>query len=333
MLAQVLVAMPQSAPRGSAPGLLAARHGVQAMTAAIKVLLVEDSPSDARIAAELLGEDAGFELTHVDRLSEATARLDKGGFDAVLLDLTLPDSSGLATVSRMHDRAPDLPIIVYSGFAAEDVLFARAAVRGGAQDFLPKSLTTPAAMRRAVVASIERKRLERFRVRHARHDPLTGLANRLLLAERFERAVARAERQDRSLGLLAIEPDHYLRALEQMGGAFGDDLLCALADRLQANIRRSDTLARVRDHGFVALLEGLHGRACADALAGKLRRLMTPPFCIDGHELSLTASVGIALFPAHGRRLEELLGLAESAMFDVALAGGNGCRVGAHEAV
>jgi diguanylate cyclase (GGDEF)-like protein len=182
-------------------------------------------------------------------------------------------------------------------------------------------------MRRAIVTSIERKRLERFRVRHARHDPLTGLANRLLLAERFERAVARAERQGKSLGLLAIEPDHYRRAVEQMGSAFGDDLLCAVADRLKANIRRSDTLARVRDHGFVALLEGLHGSACADALASKLRRLMTPAFCIDGYELSLTASVGIALFPAHGRRLEELIGLAEGAMFDVVLAGGNGCGV------
>jgi two-component system cell cycle response regulator len=307
--------------------MLAARDGAEVMTGAIRVLLIEDSPSDARIAAGLLGEGAGFELTHVDRLSEATARLDKGGFDAVLLDLMLPDSSGLATVRSVHDRAPDLPIIVYSGFGAEDVLFARAAVRGGAQDFLPKRSATPAAMRRAIVTSIERKRLERFRVRHARHDPLTGLANRLLLAERFERAVARAERQGKSLGLLAIEPDHCLRVVEQMGSAFGDDLLCAVADRLKANIRRSDTLARVRERSFVALLEGLHGSDSADALASKLRRLMIPAFCIDGHELSLTASVGIALFPAHGRRLEELIGLAEGAMFDVVLAGGNGCRV------
>ena len=301
----------------------------EAMTEAIKVLLIEDSPSEARVAAELLGEDSGFELTHVERLSEAAARLEKGRFDAVLLDLMLPDSSGLATVSSVQDRAPDLPIIVYSGFDADDLLLARAAVRDGAQDFLPKSLATPAAMQRAIVASIERKRLERFRVRHARHDPLTGLANRLLLAERFERAVARAERQGKSLGLLAIEPDHYLRTVEQMGSAFGDDLLCAVADRLIANIRRSDTLARVRDHGFVALLEGLDGSGCADALAGKLRRLMTPAFCIDGCELSLTASVGIALFPVHGRRLEELIGLAEGAMLGVALAGGDGCRVAA----
>jgi diguanylate cyclase (GGDEF)-like protein len=297
------------------------------MTGAIKVLLIEDSPGDARVAAELLGEGSGFELTHVDRLSEATARLGKGGFDAVLLDLMLPDSSGLATVSSVQDRAPDLPIIVYSGFGADDVLLARAAVRGGAQDFLPKSLATPAAVRRAIVTAIERKRLERFRLRHARHDPLTGLANRELLAERFERAVARAERQGNSLGLLAIEPDHCRQAVEQMGSAVGDDLLCAVADRLKANIRRSDTLARVRERGFVALLEGLHGSDCADALASKLRRLMTPAFCIDGHELSLTASVGIALFPAHGRRFEELIGLAEGAMFEVVLAGGNDCRV------
>lgn len=297
------------------------------MTEAIRVLLVEDCASDAGVAAELLGGDAGFELTRVERLSEAAAKLDGGGFDAVLLDLMLPDSSGLATVSSMHAQAPDLPIIVYSDFGAEDALLARDAVRGGAQDFLPKSFATPVTMRRVIVASIERKRLERFRVRHARHDPLTGAANRLLLAERFERAVARAERQGKSLGLLTVEPDHYLRLVEQMGSRFGEGLLCTLAERLQANIRRSDTLARVRDRGFVALLEGLHGSACAGALAGRLRRLMTPPFRIDGCELSLTASVGIALFPAHGRQLDELIGLAEGAMQDVVRAGGDGCRL------
>jgi diguanylate cyclase (GGDEF)-like protein len=257
------------------------------MTRAIRVLLIENSPSDARMAAEFLGEGSGFELTHVERLSEAATHLGKGGFDAVLLDLMLPDSSGLATVSSVHDRAPDLPIIVYSGFGAEDVLFAREAVRGGAQDFLPKGLATPAAMRRAIVTSIERKRLEQHRVRYARHDPLTGLANRLLLAERFERAVARAERQGKSLGLLAIEPDHYRRALEQMGGEFGDGLLCAVAERLRANLRRSDTLARVRERCFMALLEGLSGSDAADGLANKLRRLMTRPLSLSTERSSL----------------------------------------------
>ena len=207
------------------------------------------------------------------------------------------------------------------------MLFARDAVRGGAQDFLPKSLATPIAMQRAIVASIERKRLERLRLRHAQHDPLTGLAKRRLLAERFERAVARAERQGKALGLLAIEPDRYRQAVEQMGHAFGEDLLCAMAERLETNIRRSDTLARLREQAFMALLEGLDGSASVDALAGKLRRLMAAPFRIDGHEIVLTASAGIALFPVHGRRLDGLVALAEATMHDVALAGGDACRL------
>ncbi len=90
--------------------------------AAIKVLLVEDNPVDARMAAELLGRNGAFELTHVERLSEAAAQLEEQRFDAVLLDLMLPDSSGLATVESVtkslrdrlvwgtawveHDRAP-----------------------------------------------------------------------------------------------------------------------------------------------------------------------------------------------------------------------------------
>jgi PleD family two-component response regulator len=222
------------------------RDEVEAMSGApIKILLVEDNPTDARMAAELLGGDAGFELTHVERLSEAASRLAEGGFDAVLLDLMLPDSSGLATVNSVQDRAPDVPIIVFSGFGAEDILFAREAVRGGAQEFLPKSLATRTAMQRAILTSIERKRLEQHRIRFARHDELTGLANRLLLEERFERALLRAERGDRHLALLAIELDHFLGVVERMGGGFGDRLLCAAAERLSARIRRSDTLARV----------------------------------------------------------------------------------------
>jgi diguanylate cyclase (GGDEF)-like protein len=253
------------------------------MTGAIKVLLIEDSPSDARITAELLGEDTGFEPTHVERLSEATARLGS---------------------------APDLPIIVYSGFGADDLLFARTAVRGGAQDFLPKTLATPAAMRHAIVTSMERKRPEQFRVRHACHDPLASPTG--CCWPSASSGWSRAERQGKALGVLAIEPDGYPQAVEQMGRAFADALLRAVAERLQANIRRSDPLARVRECGFVALLEGLGG-AASDALAGKLRRLMAPAFCIDGQEFCLTASVGIALFRAHGRRLDELLELAEAA--------------------
>ena len=140
--------------------------------AAIKVLLVEDNPVDARMAAELLGRNGNFALTHVERLSEAAAELEEQRFDAVLLDLMLPDSSGLATVESLQERAPDVAIVVYSGFGAEVVLFAREAIRGGAQEFVPKSLASPVAMQRTIVASIERKLQERRKVRFARQVPV-----------------------------------------------------------------------------------------------------------------------------------------------------------------
>jgi diguanylate cyclase (GGDEF)-like protein len=305
-----------------------AEHGIGLMTdAVIKVLLVEDNPVDARLAAKLLGTEGEFELTHVERLSEAAQQLSQHRFDAVLLDLMLPDSSGLATLDGVQERAPDVAIVVYSGFGDEDVMFACEAIRGGAQEFLPKTVVTPIVMQRAILTSIERKRQEQRRIRYARHDELTGLANHLLLEERFERAAARADRQGRYLALLSIELDHYLNVVEQMGGAFGDRLLRAAARRLQTNFRKSDTLARFRLHGFSALLEALAPATDAGMLATKLRAVMAAPFRIDGTDVFLTASVGIAVYPIHGRRLSDLIDAADVAMFEVAMTGGNGCRV------
>jgi CheY-like chemotaxis protein len=91
---------------GDRPGLAEDEVEVM-MDATIKVLLVEDNPVDARIAAELLGRNGAFGLTHVARLSEAAQQLSEQRFDAVLLDLMLPDSSGLATVDSVQERAPD----------------------------------------------------------------------------------------------------------------------------------------------------------------------------------------------------------------------------------
>ena len=96
------------------------------MDAAIKVLLVEDNPVDARIAAELLGKNGAFELTHVARLSEAAQQLSEQRFDAVLLDLMLPDSSGLATVDSVQERAPDVPIVVYTAASGPRTCCSRA---------------------------------------------------------------------------------------------------------------------------------------------------------------------------------------------------------------
>jgi two-component system cell cycle sensor histidine kinase/response regulator CckA len=131
----------------------------------LSILLVEDSPGDARLMREAFAEvDAErFRLTHVERLSEALKTLEQGGVDIVLLDLSLPDESGLRTVTRARAAAPDVPIVVLTGLNDEE--FAIKAVREGAEDYLVKGQIGGALMVRSVRYAIERHRLMNDRKR------------------------------------------------------------------------------------------------------------------------------------------------------------------------
>ena len=124
----------------------------------IHLLLIEDSPDDALIIREFLSDarQADFKVTHVEWLSAALARLSEEKFDAVLLDLQLPDSRGLDTFRSVQNAAPTLPVIVLSGF--EDETTALTAVQEGAQDYLVKGHVSTAVLERAVRYAIERTR-------------------------------------------------------------------------------------------------------------------------------------------------------------------------------
>ena len=129
-------------------------------TAAIDILLVEDSASDADVLQQTLchTEAGRFEFTWVERLDEALARLRQQSFDVLLLDLSLPDSSGPETFRRARKAAPGLPIVVLSGVADENV--ALAAVHEGVQDYLVKGQTDGRQIARAIRYAIERKQAE-----------------------------------------------------------------------------------------------------------------------------------------------------------------------------
>ena len=123
-----------------------------------KVLLVEDSPGDARLIWEMLAEVKGaqIDLKYADRLSAGLERLAAGGIDVVLLDLSLPDSGGLDTFTKVHAQAPQVPIIVLTGL--DDESLAVEAVRGGAQDYLVKGQVDGNLLMRAIRYAIERHR-------------------------------------------------------------------------------------------------------------------------------------------------------------------------------
>jgi len=127
----------------------------------VKILLVEDNPGDARLLLEMLNGagDGRFQVTQAGQLGQAIAHLRRSGFDAMLLDLSLPDSQGLQTVVEAHEHAPQVPIIVLTGLDDEEV--AVEAVRQGAQDYLVKGQTDAALLMRSIQYSIERKGVER----------------------------------------------------------------------------------------------------------------------------------------------------------------------------
>jgi len=130
-------------------------HGVR-----VRALVVEDNAADACLLENVLGRipDAQFETTHVERLDDALASLAVASYDAVLLDLGLPDSQGSDTVTRLRQSQPGVPVVVLTGLDDETVGIS--AVQLGAQDYLLKGSFTPSALGRSIRYAIERKRAE-----------------------------------------------------------------------------------------------------------------------------------------------------------------------------
>jgi DNA-binding response OmpR family regulator len=126
----------------------------------LRIGLVEDNPGDARLIHEMLREPPvmQFKLTHTTRMDELLESLDREPLEVLLLDLGLPDSQGMETFHRINTRAPELPIVIFSG--ADDEELASIAVSSGAQDYLVKGRINSFLLKRAIRYAMERKRAE-----------------------------------------------------------------------------------------------------------------------------------------------------------------------------
>jgi diguanylate cyclase (GGDEF)-like protein/PAS domain S-box-containing protein len=171
------------------------------------------------------------------------------------------------------------------------------------------------------------------RIQHmAYHDTLTNLPNRTLLTDRVNRALARARRTGQIGALLFVDLDKFKRINDSLGHSVGDELLKELAQRLRNALREEDTVARLGGDEFVALLEGLgqdQERAVAKAreIAEKLRGVFADEYRLNGHELYVTASIGVVTFPNDGDTVDTLLRHADTAMYHAKGAGRDGTRV------
>ncbi|MGD8276379.1 MAG: EAL domain-containing protein [Gemmatimonadota bacterium] len=160
----------------------------------------------------------------------------------------------------------------------------------------------------------ERKALEESLERMAYNDPLTGVANRRMLHEMAEKAIARARREGGHVGMLYIDLLRFKRVNDLVGHYAGDQVLREVAARFETIVRATDTLARIGGDEFAVLLVNVTGVQQAIRPARQLRECLSRPFVIQGEAFHLDARVGIALFPDHGSDFDELLTRADLAV-------------------
>jgi two-component system, cell cycle response regulator len=289
----------------------------------IKVLLVEDNDLDAHLTQDILAEWSveQFAITHVASLSEALTRLGKERFDAVLLDLSLPDGYGLTTLRQVQAACPTIPIIVLSGVS--DQTLALQAVQNGAQDYLVKGQGQPELLTRSIRYAMERKRAEERLMYLAQYDQLTGLVNRTLFRDRLVQAMARSKRLQQPLGLMLLDLDRFKAVNDTMGHSVGDQLLKAVADRLQACVREVDTVARMGGDEFTIILEGLSSESDISIIAQRITNSLAEPFELNDHKASIGVSIGITVYPSDDHEIDELLKHADAAMYRAKQQGGN----------
>ncbi len=174
-----------------------------------------------------------------------------------------------------------------------------------------------------VAAAIERKQVE-ARLNHmARYDHLTDLPNRALFRDRLQNALAHARRDMERVAMLYLDLDRFKEINDQLGHAAGDHLLCEVTRRLGSCVRDSDTVGRLGGDEFAVLLSRIVKPEDAMAVAEKIRRALHRQFDLDGRPATVSASIGIALYPDHGDSEDVLLKLADDAMYAAKRRGGN----------
>jgi diguanylate cyclase (GGDEF)-like protein/PAS domain S-box-containing protein len=168
----------------------------------------------------------------------------------------------------------------------------------------------------------QRKKDDRLRFM-ALHDPLTGLANRILLADRGRQAIQRVDRAERALAVLFIDLDRFKSINDSLGHDIGDEVLLQVARRFNGVLREDDTLARFGGDQFVCLLPDIAMREDAQLVANKLLAALAQPVEVAGHQFKIGASIGISAYPSDGIRIDDLIVKADRAMLRAKRAGGN----------
>ncbi len=291
----------------------------------LKVLFVEDDPEFADILRIRLSKESSprLEITCLPTLQQALKALAEKTWDLVLLDLMLPDSSGIQTFTMLRSQARHTPVVIISGLDNDSL--AIDAVRKGAEDYLVKGEINSRLLLRILHHAIDRHRIKEKLAsvtsrlhetnqrleKMALLDPLTELYNRRGLQEALKRETHVLSRDAGKLMVLIFDIDDFKKINNSLGHSVGDILLKETAKKIRGSVRASDHAARIGGDKFVLLLpktlpaEGLH-------LAERLRFAVsnTTITVSEKETLKITASFGLASVPGHVTSIDDLLALS-----------------------
>ncbi|MBK4737881.1 diguanylate cyclase domain-containing protein [Noviherbaspirillum pedocola] len=289
------------------------------------ILIVDDQPGNVTALTGLLVAN-GYRRISTTTNGRAVAAMHRAHrYDLILLDMHMPDITGLEVMKQLRAADPEhyLPVIVVTGDQHSRI----AALEAGARDFIMKPydfVELDARIRNTMEVRLLYKAVDesrRLMEQQAQHDALTGLPNRRLLLDRLENTLEQARRQQRQVGLLYMDLDGFKEVNDRYGHACGDRLLVQVAERVRNAVRRADTVARIGGDEFIVLLPEVCDVRDAERPAEKLLNVLREPFAMPEGDVQISGSIGMALYPDNGDDMERLIASADTALYSAKRAG------------
>ncbi|HEX8901923.1 putative bifunctional diguanylate cyclase/phosphodiesterase [Vitreimonas sp.] len=325
--------------------------GASTATRLGRILLVDDQAQNRDMLGRRL-ERRGYEVVLRETAIGIEDAIAEDNIELVLLDWMMPERSGFDALTGIRARfdAEHVPVIVVTALDDGDIV--SKALEGGANDYISKPIDLRVLSAR-VKAQLDRRKavLELDAIRNdlertvlertqdlvaanetlsaeinerqaaealaqtlARHDPLTGLANRRHFLEELERRLALVGEEQSAFALMFIDLDRFKPINDVHGHAIGDQLLQVIATRLNGCIRDDSFAARLGGDEFAILVEGPGGREGVAAAARRILHELSAPILVNGLKLTVGASIGVALCPEDGHDAAELLQRGDAAM-------------------
>ncbi len=288
----------------------------------LTILVVEDNPGDFDLISEYLSDVnwVSYDLIPCASLQQAKEKLLVNTLDAVLLDLSLPDSTGIGTVSNMRSLSDRLPIIVLTGIDNDEV--GEQSIQQGAQEYLAKNELNGRLLSRVIKYAIKRKQMDLKLEKLAITDPLTELYNRRYFFERGWNEYVRARRYEHALAVVMMDIDYFKKVNDVYGHICGDKVLVNVANLLkktvrgiEKTVRGIDLVSRFGGEEFIVLIPETDLKG-VQLLAERMRlEIADTPIEHNGKSFHISISIGVSMIDANNGDFEGMINQADIALY------------------